>query len=270
VQQNVYPIRTSVHNRVRNRAVGLLFVGLTSANAYSQGASQGEALRDVAFLSGLGVVGNEIAGETTCAPNESGNREISLHVSIGGPVASTLEWRTGPYGSCQAFLVQNGQREQLYRGWDTPEISYESAAVVYYEHRDGFARVFERTAPPGFWVRISDLPDGRLRPWSDLLVASPHTYLGYEGLGLHMQPTEDSTILLTLRERRVHESRVHQIIPTGELAGAWGKFDVIEFTSDFNVMARTSDSAQTGNRWQGWLHLLTAEAAPRFWFYTRD
>jgi hypothetical protein len=183
------------------------FVALLSGrSAFGQGSVQGDALRDVASLSGLGVVGREIAGENDCAPNASGNRELPLLESINGPPAATLEWRVGLYGSCEAFLVRNGKAERLERGWDFPETSSESSAVVYYEQRDGFARVFARTLPPGLWVRITDLPEGRLRPWAGILVASPHTYFGYEGHPLHQEPSEDSPVLVTLRERRVHDT----------------------------------------------------------------
>jgi hypothetical protein len=260
----------TARKKKRYRVSIMVAIALASVSASAQRTPQGDALRELAFLSGLGVVGTEIAGEVSCAPNASGQSQVSLFVSIDGPVAATLAWSKGQYGSCQAYLMRNGQLERLYRGWDIPEISYESTAVVYYEQREGFARVFEHTAPPGYWVRIGDMPAGRLRPWSELLVASPRTYRGYEALELHAQPTEDSSVLVTLRERQVHEVAVHQLIPTGELSGAWGRFDVIEFTGDFNVMARTADSAPTGNKWQGWLRLLTPEGPPRFWFYTRD
>lgn len=248
----------------------LAFLGLVGAHAWAQQAPQGDALRELYFLSGLGVIGKELWGETPCLPNRSGETEASLFASVGGPAAAALEWRTGRYGSCQAFLTRDGQREQLYRGWDTPEISYESAALTYYEQRDGFARVFARTAPPGYWIRISDLPEGRLRPWPELLVAAPHTYVGYEALELHERPSQESSVLLGLRERRVHDTMVHQLVPTGEIAGIWGEFDVIEFTGDFTVLSREADSVPTGNRWKGWLRLLTANGEPRFWFYTRD
>ena len=248
--------------------VGCLVL-LTGSRAHAQRAIQGDALRDLAKLSGLGVVGREIAGETECWPNASGNREASLLDSVNGQTSAKLVWRMEG-GGCRAFLVRDTESERLYRGWDLPETSYESVGLVYYEHRSGFARVFEHTAPPGLWVRVADLPEGRLRPWAQLIVASPRTYFGYDGHALHEQPTEDSPVLTTLRERKVHVSRVHQLNPTGAVSGAWGEFDVIEFNTDFYLMARTADTAPTGNRWKGWLRLVNSAGSPELWFFTRD
>ena len=246
-----------------------LFALSISSGVFAQ-ALRGDALRDSAYLSGLGIVGREIAGEIGCEPNPSGVREVDLFESIDGSVAAALEWRVGDDRSCAAFLVQNGKSARLYRGWDLVEISYESAALTYYAQRDGFARVFERTAPPGYWIRISDVPGDRVLPWSELMVAIPRTYLGYEGHTLHRRPAEASEVIATLRERKIHDSRVHQLIPTGDLSGGWGKFDVIEFSSDFYVMSRAPDAVPTGNRWQGWLRLVNDEGVPEFWFFTRD
>ena len=247
----------------------LAVVAIAGPGSSAQSPAQ-QGFRDVFQLAGLGIVGAEIAGETSCQPNASGIREVTLLKSIDGPRAATLEWRRGIEGSCELFLIRDAERQRLYRGWDLPEVSYESAAVAYYEHIDGFVRVFERTVSSGLWMRISDMPGGRLRRWSELLVASPHTYLGYDGLRLHEQPSAGSRVLVALRERKVHDVRVHQLIPTGEVSGDWGKFDVIEFNSDFYLLARAPDAAPTGNAWQGWLRLVNDAGAPAFWFFTRD
>lgn len=246
----------------------LLAVHLMSTCTFAQSDLQGDALREAAHLSGLGVIGEPILGETNCAPNGAGEREIELLASIEGPVVANLEWRSN--GGCTAFLVRNGPTEQLYGSWDLVEISYESAAVVYYEQRGEFARVFERRAPPGFWLRITDIPGGRLRPWVEVLTETPRSYLGYEGLRLHEEPSPNSIVLTNLRDRQNHDSRVHELIPTGEVSGTWGQFDVVEWSGDFNVMTRTESPTPTGQRWQGWLSLLDEQGQPAFWFYTRD
>lgn len=241
---------------------------VAGSRAYAQDSVQGDALRALYTLGGLGVVGREIAGETDCRPNASGDRQISLFNSVNGRAAAKLEWRIVGY-SCAAFLVRDDKSKKLYRGWDHPEIAYESMGLVFYEHRNGFARVFERTLPPGLWVRVADMPGGRLRPWSQLLVESPRLYRGYDGRTLHQEPSEISPGVVTLRERVVHESRVHQLIPTGELSGEWGKFEVIEFNTDF-YLARNPETSPTGNKWNGWLRLVNSAGSPEFWFFTRD
>jgi hypothetical protein len=248
----------------------LLALAVAAGSSTRAQVSRQDSFRDVYHLSGLGVVGQAIAGETSCGPNPSGVREVMLLKSIDGPGAARLEWRPGTDGSCEAFLVRSAERQRLFRGPDLPEISYEAAAVAYYEHIDAFVRVFEHTAPPGYWLRISDMPGARIHPWSELLVLSPRNYLGYDGLPLHEQPSESSRILLTLRERQVRETQVHELIPTGEVAGSWGKFVVTEFSSDFYLLARRPDTAPTGNAWQGWLRLTDEKGAPLFWFFTRD
>lgn len=90
------------------------------------------------------------------------------------------------------------------------------------------------------------------------------------GCGTPAQPSESSRILVTLRERHAHDTRVHELIPTGEVSGNWGRFAVTEFSSDFYLLARRPDTAPTGNAWQGWLRLTDEAGAPLFWFYTRD
>lgn len=242
---------------------------LAGLSAFAQNSLQGDTLREVAKLAGLGIVGREIAGETDCRPNASGDRRIPPFDSVNGQATARLEWRIDRH-SCGAFLVRNNKREKLYRGWDHPEISYESLGLAYYEHRNGFARVFERTVPPGLWVRVADMPGGRLRPWSQLLVEAPRTYLGYDGHALHEGPSEASPVLVTLRERKVHNSRVHQLIPTRKWSAQWGEFEVIEFNTDFSLMARTPETAPTGNTWKGWLRLVRSAGTPEFWFFTRD
>ena len=244
----------------------VLLAGLSLS---AQDSVQGEALRALYTLGGLGVVGREIAGETECGPNAAGDRQVTLFNSVNGGGAATLEWRIHNY-SCAAFLVQHGKSVRLHRGWDLPETDYESVSLVYYEHRSGFARVLKRTVPPGLWIRIADLPDGRLRSWASLLVESPRTYRGYDGRTLHQEPSQDSSVVVTLRERVVQDSRVHQLIPTGEVSGGWGKFAVIEFNKDFYIGARDPEASPTGNKWTGWLRLVSSAGSPELWFFTRD
>ena len=250
----------------------LMVIGalLAATRVAAQDSLQGEALRDAFQLTGLGIVGRPVAGETLCGPNAVGNRQVPLFDSVGGRAAARLEWRVDNY-SCAAFLVRGSSSERLSRAWDHPEVAYESIGLVYYEVRDGLARVFARTAPPGLWVRIEDMPGQSLRPWSKILTESPRTYRGYDGLILHEQPGEVSPALVTLRAPQVNDSRAHQLIPTGELSGEWGQFDVIEFDGDFYALSRrTREASPTGNRWKGWLRVVNAEGAPAFWFFTRD
>jgi hypothetical protein len=242
---------------------------LARPSLYAQDSVQGDALRALYTLGGLGVVGREIAGETDCRPNAAGDRRVRLFNSVNGRTAATLEWRIHNH-SCAAFLVQDGTRVPLRRGWDLPETAYESVSLVYYEHRSGFARVLMRTVPPGLWLRIADLPDGRLRSWASLLVEPRGTYRGYDGRTVHQQPSQDSPVVVTLRERVVHDSRVHELIPTGEVSRGWGKFEVIEFNKDFYIGARHPNASPTGNKWTGWLRLINRAGSPEFWFFTRD
>ena len=87
---------------------------------------------------------------------------------------------------------------------------------------------------------------------------------------MRTSPAEKSEALVTLRERIVHDSRVHQLRHTGELSGRWGRFEVIEFNSDFDESASESDTTPKGNRWQGWLRLVNEQGLPEFWFFTGD
>ena len=242
---------------------------LATANAFAQASLQGEALRDALQLTGLGIVGPAI-GETDCLPNVSGSRAVPLFGAIDGPATARFEWRTGDHASCVAFLVRDGASERLYKGPDHPEIEYESLGLAYYDVREGFARVFARTAPPGLWVRVADLPGQSVRTWSEILTGAPRNYRGYDGLVLHEQPADDSPELVTLRAPRVSDSRVHQLTPTSKLSSAWGEFEVVEFDGDFNALTRTRDASPTGNRWKGWLRVTNEDGAPEFWFYTRD
>jgi hypothetical protein len=242
---------------------------LAGSNLSAQASVQGDALRALYTLGGLGVVGREIAGETDCGPNAAGDRHVTLFNSVNGRAAATLEWRIRNY-SCAVFLVQDGRSVLLRRAWDLPETAHESVSLVYYEHRNAFARVLERTSPPGLWVRIADVPGGRLRSWASVLVESQRTYRGYDGRTLHQQPSQDSPVIVKLRERVVHDSRVHQLVPTGEVSGGWGKFEVIEFNKDFYIGARHPEASPTGNKWTGWLRLVSSAGAPELWFFTRD
>ena len=239
---------------------------LAATRVLAQDSLRGEALREAFQLTGLGVVGRPVVGETSCGPNAAGSREVPLFDSVGGRTGATLEWRLADY-SCAAFLVSGNSSKRLNRAWDHPEVTYESLGLTYYEARDGFARVFARTAPPGLWVRIADMPGQSLHPWSEVLTDTPRTYRGYDGLVLHEQPGEDSPALVTLRAGRVKGSRVHQLIPTGELSGEWGQFEVVEFDGDLPELGPASP---TGNQWTGWLRVVNAEGAPEFWFFTRD
>jgi len=227
-------------------------------------------MRETYQLGGLGVVGHEILGETNCGPNATGLKEVDLMGSIGGQVVARLEVRGGRNEGCQSFLVQDGESERLSRGWDAPEIEYEALALVYYEARNEFARVFEHTIPPGVWLRISDMPEGRLRPWAEVMIGSRRTYVSYDGHALHLEPSEDSIVLATLRDRQVHETQVHQLIPTGESSGDWGEFEVIEFDGEWLALARTREPSRTGFEWKGWLRLVNSAGAPEFWYFTRD
>jgi len=48
------------------------------------------------------------------------------------------------------------------------------------------------------------------------------------------------------------------------------EFEVIEFTGEFYTLAQTREAFPTGNRWKGWLRLVTGDGLPEFWFFTRD
>ena len=243
-----------------------LMLGSVSAQNYLQG----DALRETYELDGLGVIGQVIAGEIPCAPNGSDNLRIPLLESPGGPAVAELELRRSQFGSCQVFLLQGNESERLWRGWDFPEISYESSALAYFEERDGFARVLKHTVPPGLWVRVVDVPGERLRRWPELFVERERLYLGYDGHQLRYEPSESSAAMVSLRDRQIHEMAVHQLIPTGQLSGDWGEFEVIEFTGEFYVLAQAREAFPTGNQWKGWLRLVNGDGLPEFWFFTRD
>lgn len=227
-------------------------------------------MREVYKLDGLGVVGRVIAGEVSCIDGEAGPVRIPLLESPDGLVVGALERRRGEYGSCEAILIQGDHSEKLWRGWDLPEISYESLGLVYFEERDGFARVLKDTVPPGVWVRVSDMPGGRLRPWPELLVESPRRYLGYDGYALRFEPSEFSGVIVELRDSRAHETQVHQLIPTGEVVGDWAEFEVVEYDGEFYALAQTREAYPTGSRWKGWLRIVDGDGLPRLWFATRD
>jgi len=251
----------------KSALIGLVAL-VACTRAFAQASLQGDALRDALQLTGLGIVGPAI-GETDCRPNASGSRAVPLFGSIDGPATARFEWRTGDHGSCVAFLVRDGTTERLYKTHDFPEIEYESAGLAYYEVRDGFARIFARTAPSGLWVRVGDLPGQSVRTWAEILTGAPRNYRGYDGLMLHERPAEDSPVLVTLRATR-DGSRVHQLTPTGELSDAWGEFEVVEVDGDPNALTSTRDASPVGDRWKGWLRLVNASGAPEFWYYTRD
>ena len=82
----------------------LLALAVAAGSSTRAQVSRQDSFRDVYHLSGLGVVGQAIAGETSCGPNPSGVREVMLLKSIDGPGAARLEWRPGTDGSCEAFL----------------------------------------------------------------------------------------------------------------------------------------------------------------------
>jgi hypothetical protein len=239
---------------------------LAATRVLAQESLQGEALREAFQLTGLGVVGRPVAGEIPCGPNGVRSPEVRLFDSVGGRAAAKLEWPVDD-DTCSGFLVRGNSSEKLTRAWDHPEVAYESLGLTYYEERDGFARVFARSAPPGLWVRIADMPGQSLRTWSEVLTESKRTYRGYDGMVLHEQPREDSSALVTLRARRVKGSPVHELIPTGELSGEWGQFEVVEYDGD---LPQLGPASPTGNQWKGWLRVVNAEGAPAFWFFTRD
>jgi hypothetical protein len=219
----------------------------------------------------LGVIGQPILGETGCPKAASAETGIPLYAEVGGTVAARLQWTQPPAQGCAVYLVRDGQPQRLYRPDDMPEIDYESAALAFFDVRGEFALVFAQAFPPGYWIRFRDVPDGRLHRWPELVMASDHFgYRDFNGLALHQAPSADSPVLVTLRERRVAANPVHQLLPIGELAGDWGRFDVIEFNGDFDPMAQDPDAKPTGRRWTGWLRLVDERGARRLWFYTRD
>jgi hypothetical protein len=238
--------------------------------APAQNYLQGDTMRETYQLDGRGVIGREIAGEISCARDGSDNLRIPLMESPAGPVVAQLEQRRGQYGSCQVFLLQDNDGERLWRGRDFPEISYESSALAYFEERGDFAQVLKHMVPPGFWVRVADVPGKRLRRWPELIVEHERLYLGYDGHQLRYEPSQSAAVIISLRDRQVHETVVHQLLPTGQLSGGWGEFEVIEFTGDFYGLTQTREAFPTGNRWTGWLRLVNGEGLPEFWFFTRD
>jgi hypothetical protein len=143
-------------------------------------------------------------------------------------------------------------------------------ALVYYESAEGFARILEHQASPGLWVRVADIPDGKLRPWVVLLTESPKNYHDYEAKAVHAEPSEGSPVLVTLRDREDHKTPVHEIIPTGSISGDWGQFNVIEYDGDFSIMTRERDPTLTGAKWTGWVRLVDESGQPAIWYYTRD
>lgn len=229
-----------------------------------------DVMLDPSRESGLGVVGREIAGEVGCDPNAKGQTEVELLDSPAGAAVAKLQWRVGAYGSCSAILSKEGKTRLLAQTLDLREISYESAALVYYESRDGFARILEQQASPGLWVRVADIPGGKLRPWVVVLTESPRNYQLYEGKTVRAEPTVDAPVLVTLRDRDAHKETVHEIIPTGSVSGEWGQFDVVEYDGDFSIMTREREPTLTGNKWTGWVHLIDKHDQPSIWYYTRD
>lgn len=223
-------------------------------------------------INGLGVVGREMVGEVSCEDGELLGLELSLYKSPGGPQASTLRWETSEAGGCYPFLLKDGKTEPVGIGRDPDfrEISYEAAALVYFEARDGYARVFEHRLPPGAWVKIDEVPGGKLQPWADLLTRFPRHYHHHEGRILRKEPSENSPALVTIRYEAGSETRAHEVVPTGQISGQWGQFEVIEYDGDFHGMSRSREPSRTGNVWKGWLRLIDNSGQPLFWFYTRD
>jgi hypothetical protein len=223
-------------------------------------------------FSGLGVVGSEIAGEVSCANGELGRMEIPLYDAPDGTLVSTLRLEGGEHGGCYPVLLSDDRVDPVGVGRDRDfrEISYEATALVYFESRDGYARSFVHRLPPGVWVKITDVPGEKLQPWTDLLTRSPKRYYRHEGRILRAEPSDESPALVTIRYEAGSESSVHEVLPTGQVSGQWGEFEVVEYDGDFHGMTRAREPAKTGNEWKGWLRLVDDSGQPMFWFYTRD
>ena len=269
VGDSSHKMRTISKPVIRRRKM-FMVLQMTLGCAYAQCYLQGDAMREANQLDGLGVVGRELSGEISCARDSSEYLRIPLRESPGGPIAGELEQRRGQYGSCEIYLLRDNESSRLWRGWDFPEISYESAALAYFEEEDGFAQVLKHTVPPGLWVRVADVPGQRLRPWPELFVERERLYLGYDGNQLRYEPSESSAVIISLRDRQLRETEVHQLVPTGQLSGVWGEFEVIEYTGEFYALAQTREAFATGNRGNGWLRLVNGDGLPEFWSFTRD
>jgi hypothetical protein len=251
---------------IQQLAAGSTALILVLLLANSGGAMETATQRQA---TGLGTVGKQILGETDCSSYATADQGVPLFLSLTGQPAAAVAWKPGGMEGCVAVLVRGSTREPLNGSPDVEEISYESAALVYYEARDGYAKVFAKTAPPGYWVRIRDMPGGKLHPWAEFLVAGDHFgYRGYDGLDLHQRPDDTSPVAVKLREPQAHPAPVHQLIASGEISGEWGKFDVVEFNGDFSPMAE-AQATPTGRKWTGWLR-LSGPQGRSFWFYTRD
>lgn len=218
----------------------------------------------------LGVIGKAIVGEAGCPRVDAGQAGIPLFATPAGALIARLQLRAEPSEGCRAYLLRGSEGTPLLGTQGITEISYESGALAYYEVRGGFARVLAEAFAPGYWIRIKDLPDGKVHRWAELLVADPHFgYTGHDGLTLHAAPSEESAAVVRLHEGLDAAGRSHQLVATGELSGNWGRFEVSEFDGDSSSMAE-EPGKPTGRRWTGWLRLVQANGARRIWMYTRD
>jgi hypothetical protein len=146
------------------------------------------------------------------------------------------------------------------------EIGYEVWALSYFERKNGYVRVTNRTVD--FWLSEMEISkrNFRVENWMNFLITNAENLLGYyandPGLNLRTQPSIESELLLTIK------GDLFEIVPTSEFIGNWVKIKINKYTQHPCESMLQQDELIEYSL-EGWIKIVDERGEPNVWYYSR-
>jgi hypothetical protein len=184
-----------------------------------------------------------------------------------GILTRTIKTNTGAQAPYRIFFVDKVTNKVTQIDLNNfQEIEYEILSIKYFERRNGFVRIVNKSVD--YWLSEKEIKDKgfKLSEWQQFLIDKSGHVLGYyakdPGLHLRAKPTTESKILKKL------VGDLFEITPTEECEGNWTKVKVRKY-KEHPCVSDPTKSENIEYELEGWIKIVDNEGNPNVWYYSR-
>jgi hypothetical protein len=184
-----------------------------------------------------------------------------------GLLTKMVESNTGDQAASRLFYVNNStKKEKLIDVWTFTQIGYEIWAINYFERKNGFVRVIDKSL--NLWINENEIIGEKFKitEWQEFLIDNSGKVLGFyandPGINLRDSPSPNGKILKEL------VGDLLEIHPFRESNGLWTKVKVIKRIEE-PCTGKLSDKENVEYTIEGWIKIVDDNGLPNLWYYPR-
>ncbi|RNI23717.1 hypothetical protein [Rufibacter latericius] len=184
-----------------------------------------------------------------------------------GKLTRKVKENTGDQAPYRIYLLPNSDKAAKKLNLSLFEqIDSEVWAIKYFERKDGFVRVLDKS--DNYWISEKEIAANKFRvtEWQKFISANAGKVLGFyandPGLNLRDAPSVNGKVLKKLK------GDLFEITPTTQSKGLWVKVKVKKYKEH----PCTSDLGKkeiVDYELEGWVKIVNDNGEPNVWYYAR-